>query len=207
LKISHARKTGGQHHVMGSDVQGEVHNAFLKGHTELAHHNQYWYSARTIQKLVQELQDCGASSIAFLSTPSIYFSLPKGSELRGKSWLFDFDDQWAEEPNFAKYDYKAPEELPQRLLGTFDAVVIDPPFITEEVWEKYAEAAKLLLQPEGSKVVCSTVAENMGFMDRLLAVKPVPFKPSIPNLVYQYTLFTNFEPTVLCELNPEVPEE
>ncbi|KAF5838692.1 hypothetical protein DUNSADRAFT_2388 [Dunaliella salina] len=76
-----------------------------------------------------------------------------------------------------------------------------------QVWEKYAEAAKLLLRPEGSKVVCSTVAENKDFMERLLAVKPVPFKPSIPNLVYQYTLFTNFEPTVLCELNPEVPED
>jgi len=25
--------------------------------------------------------------------------------------------------------------------------------------------------------------------------------------VYQYTLYTNFEPTVLCNLNPEVPEE
>ncbi|KAF5838693.1 hypothetical protein DUNSADRAFT_2389 [Dunaliella salina] len=86
---------------MGSDVQGETHNAFLLGHAELAHHNQYWYSARTIQKLAQELQECGASSIAFLSTPSVYFSLPKG-ELRSKSWLFDYDDQWAQEPNFAK---------------------------------------------------------------------------------------------------------
>ena len=28
-------------------------------------------------------------------------------------------------------------------------VVIDPPFITREVWEKYAAAARLLLRPGG----------------------------------------------------------
>jgi len=32
-------------------------------------------------------------------------------------------------------------------------------------------------------VVCSTLAENAGFMARLLDAKPVRFKPSIPNLV------------------------
>lgn len=48
-----------------------------------------------------------------------------------------------------RYDYNAPEQLPAALHGTFDCVVIDPPFITREVWAKYAQAAKLLLQPGG----------------------------------------------------------
>jgi hypothetical protein len=38
---------------------------------------RYWYSARTLQSLIEELLACGATRGAFLSTPSVYFSLPK----------------------------------------------------------------------------------------------------------------------------------
>lgn len=31
-------------------------------------------------------------------------------------------------------------------MSKFDVIVIDPPFITREVWEKYSEAAKLLMK-------------------------------------------------------------
>jgi hypothetical protein len=36
------------------------------------------------------------------------------------------------------YDFNKYEELSKDLHGYFDMVVIDPPFITREVWEKYA---------------------------------------------------------------------
>jgi len=88
-----------------------------------------------------------------------------------------------------------------------------------QVWEKYTEAAKLLLVEEASeeskddgdkkitrRILCSTIAENAEMMAELLNVKPVPFKPSIPNLVYQYNFYTNFEPTSLGEKNPEIPD-
>ena len=40
-------------------------------------------------------------------------------------------------------------------------VVIDPPFITREVWEKYAEAAKILLKQDPSTMyLISTIDEN-----------------------------------------------
>lgn len=32
-----------------------------------------------------------------------------------------------------RYDYNKPEDIPAELHGTFDTVVIDPPFITHEV--------------------------------------------------------------------------
>ncbi len=34
------------------------------------------------------------------------------------------------------YDFNKPEEIPAEIHGTFDMIVIDPPFITREVWEK-----------------------------------------------------------------------
>ena len=40
-------------------------------------------------------------------------------------------------------------------------VVIDPPFITREVWEKYAEGAKRLLRPDAEGLyLISTIDEN-----------------------------------------------
>ena len=45
------------------------------------------------------------------------------------------------------YDFNQPTAIPSELHGAFALVVIDPPFITREVWEKYAEAAHLLLCP------------------------------------------------------------
>ena len=70
------------------------------------------------------------------------------------------------------------------MKAMFDMVVIDPPFITREVWEKYAEAAKYLLQDEGGKVLLSTIDENEAMIKELLGAEKKMFRPSIPNLVY-----------------------
>lgn len=43
-------------------------------------------------------------------------------------------------------------------------------------------------------------------MEELVGVKPQKFKPSIPNLVYQYNLYCNYPSTGLDVLNPEIPE-
>ena len=178
-------------------------NAFLTKYGEKEDLNQYWYSDHTIKVMVEEVM-ANATKACFLSTPSIYFSLPKKSEVRKQSWLFDLDDQWANLPNYFKYDFNFPEQIPKELHGTFDYVVIDPPFITEEVWEKYSEATKLLLSPQG-KVLLTTIQENAPMLDRLLDVKPREFAPSIPHLVYQYALYTNYESDQLAERNPEIP--
>jgi hypothetical protein len=47
-----------------------------------------------------------------------------------------------------KYDYKDLSTIPAAMHHQFDYVVIDPPFVTDEVWELYAAAAVLLL-PKG----------------------------------------------------------
>jgi len=58
--------------------------------------------------------------------------------------------------------------LAEELHHSFDLVVIDPPFITREVWEKYAEAAKLLLVKEGGHCLLSTIDENEAMIKELL---------------------------------------
>ena len=96
--------------------------------------------------------------------------------------------------------------MPEQFHHQFQMVVIDPPFVTRDVWEKYAEAARLLLVPEGGKILLSTLPENKDMLAELLQVRRLPFQPSIPHLVYQYDLYANYETTALNEKNSEIPD-
>ena len=71
-------------------------NPFLVRHKENADMNQYWYSKATIQFMVQQVTDmCQPDQsgshykkCAFLSTPSIYFSL-KDKAVKEAAKVFD----------------------------------------------------------------------------------------------------------------------
>ncbi|KAH7440960.1 hypothetical protein KP509_03G017900 [Ceratopteris richardii] len=176
-------------------------NSFLRRTLENPNLNQYWYSAYTIDVLVKEIED-NASKAAFLSTPSLYFSL-NDKQLKDNSYVFDVDPQWQKHPNFVRWDFNDPVNIPECMWHAFDLVLIDPPFITPEVWSKYAEATILLLAP-GGKIILSTVQERGELLKQLLKVEPQVFEPSIPKLVYQYTLFANYQSRHLSLHNPEI---
>ncbi len=57
-----------------------------------------------------------------------------------------FDKKWASDRGFVHYDFNQPLDVPQNLLQSFDLLVVDPPFIVKEVWEKYAVTCKALLR-------------------------------------------------------------
>lgn len=102
---------------------------FVAATRENGDFNQYWYSAATVRAMVAEAEsamaaidaesggahsDDGSDSalLAFVSTPSVFFSLPP--EVRARSVLLEFDRQWQNDPGFVFYDYRKPLELPQR---------------------------------------------------------------------------------------------
>lgn len=134
-------------------------------------------------------------SIAFISTPSLYFSIPEADRKRHRVLdvrcllpvcrrsicaiallthlphllvipyipyiplaASQFDTQWSKDAGFVHYDFRKPTELPAELLGTFDVVVIDPPFITEEVWRQYADTAYALLKGGREALVAAAAA-------------------------------------------------
>ena len=80
-------------------------------------------------------------------------------------------------------------------------------FITVDVWRRYIETARHLLQPSGGVVILTTVIENAGLLAETLGATPHTYLPSIPNLPYQYALFTNFSSAALDRPNPEVPHD
>jgi len=181
-------------------------SVFLSSHSEKLKLNQYWYSAATIDAMVAEIESV-AIRCAFLSTPSIFFSL-SNKQLQHNSKLLDYDETWSDHPGFVKYDFHKPDDLPASLHHSFDYVVIDPPFITDDVWTLYARTALLLLTPAGSstppRLLLSTIPENADMMRDVLGVSLVRFRPSIPNLIYQYSFFTNYYSDRLDSFNAEI---
>ena len=202
--------------------------AFIKQHREDADHNQYWYSAATVARILAAVEEPlpeaaaaagggGAAAPprgAFVSTPSLFFALSPAARLAARHAVLDLDAaQFAAKGGeaFVRFDFRAtpPEaHLPAAMLGAFDVVVIDPPFITEEVWRLYAAAARALLRADGPRrVVCTTVAENAALIAELFpGAKRTRFQPSIPHLVYQYDLYCNWDAAAFATPNPEVPE-
>ena len=143
---------------------------FLNNNEEDGDYNQYWYSPYTIEKIIEDTvtlfnndnnDNNNEVCLCYLSTPSLYFSLPE--YLRKTSYVFDYDKKWSNDRGFVFYDFHEPSNIPSDLIGKADYVIIDPPFITRDVWEKYADTAKLLIKKGNSldgeplgKIVCTT---------------------------------------------------
>ncbi|KAH7816530.1 putative ubiquitin-conjugating enzyme H5b [Monocercomonoides exilis] len=182
-------------------------NRFLSTTPEKEEYNQYWYSQPTINCIIEEIKRQKCNSVACVACPSIFMSLKQQSkDIFEHSALLDIDSQWESEKGYICYDYKKPLSLPPEMQHSFDCVVIDPPFITRDAWEKFAEMGKQLAS-ENALFICSSIAENASMLSELLQVKSVPFKPSIPHLIYQYNFYMNKQPTAMAEKNPEIPEE
>merc|ERR550534_3608162 len=107
------------------------------------------------------------------------------------------------ESNFSYFDYKRLDAMDKDLYGKFDFIVVDPPSIQKEDWKLYAQATKLLLSP-GGRILCTTISENEQLLEELLDVHANVFLPSIPNLVYQYSIFTNYNSALFSVPNPEL---
>jgi hypothetical protein len=191
--------------------------AWIESHKEIADMNQYWYSPASIAMMVGAIRrHClgaadGAAGppldCAFLSTPSLFFALDAAE--RARSRVLDYDTQLGSEAEGVLfYDYNQPLALPAALKGAFRAVVIDPPFITRDVWQLYAQTARWLLAPGGGVVIATTVVENARLIAELLGAHPNRWLPSIPHLPYQYALYTSFrDDAALARPNAEVPLE
>ncbi len=185
-------------------------NKFLKLYSEKEDINQYWFSESTIEFIINQIKSHTDpnSKIAFVSTPSIFFSLEPS--LRDQSYLFDYDDRLIKRhPNAFKFDFNNFVELgnEEKILSKFDFVIVDPPYINEPSWTKFAEFVKLISKEENVKILTCSIAENSSMLEKLLNLKIKKFQPSIPHLVYQYNFFANYEDEKLDEVNMEILTE
>ncbi|KIW00382.1 uncharacterized protein PV09_08092 [Verruconis gallopava] len=113
--------------------------------------SQFWYNDETASKLAQQLL-LGARSdtrIAVVSAPSVFLQLKnqlaeQAQALRPQLTLLEFDDRFGVFKEFVKYDFEQPIKLPVELKGQFDAIICDPPFLSEDCQTKAALTVRWL---------------------------------------------------------------
>lgn len=93
--------------------------------------------------------------------------------------------------NFIFYDYNTPLKLPSDLEHTFDLVVADPPFLSEECIEKTSETIKHLAK---DKIIVCTGAIMKERVEKFLDLKQCEFQPQHRNnLANEFSCYANFD--------------
>lgn len=107
--------------------------------------SQFWYTQETADSLARELLK-GASSadaIAFISAPSAFLAARNMlaklvKEDRPGITLLEYDERFAVFPEFIKYDFNKPLDLPVSLKKRYTRIIADPPFLSDECQTKTA---------------------------------------------------------------------
>lgn len=123
--------------------------------------SQFWYSSATADALAQELLNDPTTSreaplrVGVLCAPSVYPKLLTRNA--SDVWLFEFDIRFEvlAGEKFVKYDYNFPLQLPIELKGSFDRLIVDPPFLSDECEVKAATTARWLSKPDARLLICS----------------------------------------------------
>jgi hypothetical protein len=107
--------------------------------------SQFWYTQETADNLARELlkDATSADAIAFVSAPSAFLAarnmLAKVDKAdRPGITLLEYDERFAIFPEFVRYDYNKPLDLPWSLKKIFTRVIADPPFLSDECQTKMA---------------------------------------------------------------------
>lgn len=127
----------------------------------------------------------------------------------------DTDTTLPVEPALALCDVVAPPLEPSNNNSASNAVEVLATSVVEEGVDTlsiadesggFASSGAKISKGRNGLVLLTTILENAPLLEELFGVKPNKFRPSIPNLVYQYHIFTNYNSTGLSEVNPEVGE-
>ncbi|XP_074072337.1 EEF1A lysine methyltransferase 1 [Macrotis lagotis] len=165
--------------------------------------SQFWYSEETALRLATEaIMAAGKGGrIACISTPSVYQKL---RELNGEDFsvcILEYDKRFAvygEE--FINYDYNNPLNLPEKLTPhSFDIVIADPPYLSEECLRKTSETIKYLTQ---GKILLCTGAIMEKEATELLGLKMCKFIPKhTRNLANEFRCYVNYDSGLNSEVN------
>ncbi|KAI9009100.1 putative N6-adenine methyltransferase-domain-containing protein [Hyaloraphidium curvatum] len=140
--------------------------------------SQFWYDVPTREALAGECLAAHQGTVGFLSTPGPYFAYKRAGG--GEAVLFEYDARFAvgAGDEFVRYDYAEPNALPERCRGAMDMLVVDPPFLSEECWLRFALAIRLLSAP-GAKILVCTGAVMKPFLARILPqLRVTRFRPA-----------------------------
>ncbi|EST07901.1 DNA methylase, N-6 adenine-specific, eukaryotic [Kalmanozyma brasiliensis GHG001] len=146
--------------------------------------SQFWYSAKFVHELSQLifrlvsppstdiLTDSqavkaafGDARVAFLCCPTAWVGfVHEYPSLRSQAFVFEVDKRFhaLSKTSFVYYNLHEPEAVPKELLGTFDVLVSDPPFLNADTQGKVAQTARLLAKDNAKFLLCTgdSIAEE-----------------------------------------------
>lgn len=164
--------------------------------------SQFWYSDDTATSLAEELiREAGEGGrIACVSAPSVYQKLKQGAvegSDRVSAVVLEYDRRFAVYgQEFVFYDYNEPLALPGELPPqSFDIVLADPPYLSEECLSKVAQTVKYLTK---GKVLLCTGAIMEEYAKRFLDLKLCSFLPKHNKcLANEFRCFVNYPSRLL----------
>ncbi|CAK6442981.1 unnamed protein product [Pipistrellus nathusii] len=157
--------------------------------------SQFWYSQETALHLAKEVTAAAGEGgrVACVSTPSVYLKLRELHREDLAVHLFEYDRRFSiygEE--FIFYDYNNPLDFPVNIAPhSFDIVIADPPYLSEECLRKTSETIKYLTQ---GKILLCTGAVMEEEAAKLLGVKMCKFIPKhTRTLANEFRCYLNYD--------------
>jgi 16S rRNA G966 N2-methylase RsmD len=157
--------------------------------------SQFWYTAETSELIAAEALEQTHSNgrIGCIASPSAFVSLQKMGQNR-ELFLFEIDTRFDVFQNeFVCYDFNKPLDFPDELRKSFDYLIIDPPFLSQECWKKTSFTAKQLIKQGGKILVCTGMVMKQTVLAELNC-RVVDFEPQHQNgLSNEFGCFINYK--------------
>lgn len=169
--------------------------------------SQFWYEDSTASTLAHHLLDGATadSRIAVVSAPSVFLQLQnqlasKGESERPKISLLEFDGRFEVFNEFVKYDFEHPTRLPSDLKASFDYMICDPPFLSEDCQTKAALTVRWLAKSwsmDRLRLIVCTGERMESIIHRLYAkagIQTTDFEVKhVKGLSNEFRCYSNFE--------------
>ncbi|GMJ14778.1 hypothetical protein like AT3G58470 [Hibiscus trionum] len=160
--------------------------------------SQFWYDPQTARAISQEVVSLCTDSrykVACIACPTLYAYLKK-LDPNISVRLLEYDKRFEQYgSDFTFYDYNQPEDLPLQLKHSYQVVIADPPYLSEECLEKVAKTISFLAHPQQSYLLLLTGEVQRDRAAELLGLRPCSFRPQHSSkLGNEFRLFTNYDP-------------
>ncbi|XP_078246169.1 EEF1A lysine methyltransferase 1 isoform X2 [Pogona vitticeps] len=152
--------------------------------------------AGTVKPICVDSQDHSKNygyRIACISAPSVYQKLKEQNSKDFSTCLLEYDRRFSVYgAEYVFYDYNNPLDLPANLVAhSFDIVLADPPYLSEECLSKTAETIKYLTK---GKILLCTGSIMEEYAAKYLGVKMCTFIPKhTRNLANEFRCYVNYD--------------
>lgn len=161
--------------------------------------SQFWYNEETKVKLARVVGHFKSAfggrdlQVALLSSPSLYHHV---KEVVNNVTLFEYDQRFASiGEDFKHFDYNraTEDDYLEEYRKSFDLIIADPPFLSEECIEKMGIIVRKIAKDDCKTVLCSGYAVKE-WAKKFLGLDICKFEPQHErNLGNEFASYANFD--------------